>query len=156
MSTRSTLRWLDRDGNVVAQIYRHSDGYPSIVIPDLAEFFKWDTRANVPEYSAANFIYYMKMTMKELDEKIRAELGYKRPIETLEHLGYGIQNPNDGINDDVQYLYEIQYVYTPGKGKDVLDYIRIKVSKDMLRSGKLEWQFEGTLKEAIGHNWEED
>jgi len=167
MSTRSTLRWLDHRGNVVAQIYRHSDGYPTAVIPDLTEFFEWDTRASDPEYSAANFIYYMKVKQKELQEKIRTELDLSPPGESLEHLGYGIQNPNR-VNGDVEYLYEIQFMpqgnfltHDP-EGKEVLDHIRVKVSTNMLDLNKpisfenAKWQFEGTLREAVNHIWEDD
>ena len=62
MSTRCNIH-LPNEDEVEANIYRHYDGYPDAVLPDLARFFEQvradtqDTRFNDPSYLAAKFLY---------------------------------------------------------------------------------------------------
>jgi hypothetical protein len=65
MSTRANIHFTDRTGQVAANIYRHSDGYPEGVLPDLEKFFDAveaqvpnDTRFGDPEYLAAKFVVW--------------------------------------------------------------------------------------------------
>lgn len=65
MSTRCNIHFVSaKGGDVEANIYRHCDGYPDGVLPDLARFFAAvraqtsDTRFDDPEYLAAKFIVW--------------------------------------------------------------------------------------------------
>jgi hypothetical protein len=64
MSTRCNIHFTDSRGGVEANIYRHSDGYPDGVLPDLDRFFAAveaqtsDTRFNDPSYLAAKFVVW--------------------------------------------------------------------------------------------------
>jgi len=98
MSTRSQIRFMKNKKNVV-QIYRHSDGYPKAVIPDLYDFFIWyysepnSRKGEYPDYVAASFIYYEKKKLSNYDE------GYEK-------IGYGVENVGK-IHGDEEYLYEV-------------------------------------------------
>jgi hypothetical protein len=68
MSTRCQIEFYDvsesEQGEPVARIYKHSDGYPSNILPMLKELEKvlgkdlgiYGTRTNDPEWAAAEFI----------------------------------------------------------------------------------------------------
>jgi len=88
MSTRSQLRFVqrveqsDENGSAdrVAQVYRHSDGYPASVLRDLSQ-------------------------LKELlDATQPADLLEPSNMEHLDQplflLGHGVENPADGIHGD--------------------------------------------------------
>jgi hypothetical protein len=77
MSTRSQLRFvqrIDQDGELngadrVAQVYRHSDGYPASVLRDLAHLKNLldATRAERgPAYTAATFVFLDKPSTIDL------------------------------------------------------------------------------------------
>jgi len=72
MSTRCQIRFMKKGGTTV-QIYRHSDGYPESVIPDLYDFFKWyysepeSRQGDYPDYVGANFIYYEKKSLRNME-----------------------------------------------------------------------------------------
>ncbi|MBA7647678.1 hypothetical protein ES703_55456 [subsurface metagenome] len=109
-------------------VYRHSDGYPESVIPDLKEFLKWNESRNFDlEYQAANFIYWSKKKMEEQIERDLIMMGYihkeqdavpkeGRKIQTDRHglemrrriilTGHGICN-NDEFHPDIFYYYEV-------------------------------------------------
>jgi hypothetical protein len=54
MSTRCQILFC---GGVVQRlVYRHWDGYPGAVVPDVEAFLAWNTRDD-PEYAAANFLF---------------------------------------------------------------------------------------------------
>ena len=64
MSTRCNIHFSDGD-DIAANVYRHHDGYPEGVLPDMQRFFKLvesdsphDTRFDDPEYLAAKFIVW--------------------------------------------------------------------------------------------------
>ena len=50
MSTRCQIEF--RRGDVRRTVYRHWDGYPSAVIPDLLAFLAWSTRSGDIEWAA--------------------------------------------------------------------------------------------------------
>ena len=74
MSTRSQIEfkniWKDKkkkEHSSSRTVYRHSDGYPEGVIPDLKAFLKWNEGRNGDvEYQTANFIYWSKRKHEEL------------------------------------------------------------------------------------------
>ena len=91
MSTRCQIEF--KSGGVRRTVYRHSDGYPSAVIPDLLAFLAWSTRGGDVEYEAANFLYWSK---RELDERSA-------------QLGFGIC-ANDELHGDVEYYYVVEHL----------------------------------------------
>lgn len=69
MSTRCVINFCDAPTEryarkIVAKVYRHDDGYPEGVEPDLEQFFDAvrdqtnDTRFNDPSYLAAKFVVW--------------------------------------------------------------------------------------------------
>jgi hypothetical protein len=138
MSTRSQIRFTE-DGEAVAVIYRHSDGYPEGpggVVADLGRFVTWLTGEPQPrpvhdlEYLAANWIYWNKHRLAEIHEG-------------AEKLGIGVcPTTSDHVHGDCEYLY-------------AFDGEILKVSEHMGfndRPGNWDdvpWQFSGTLGEAL-------
>jgi len=88
MSTRCQIEF--RRGDVRRTVYRHWDGYPSAVIPDLLAFLAWSTRHGDVEYESANFLYWSK---RDMDEP---------------QLGFGIC-ANDELHGDAAYYYVVCY-----------------------------------------------
>lgn len=91
MSTRCQIEF--KSGDRRRTVYRHWDGYPSAVIPDLLEFLAWSTRRGDVEYESANFLFWSK---RELDE---------RNVQ----LGFGIC-ANDELHGDVEYYYVVEHI----------------------------------------------
>ena len=92
-------------------IYRHSDGYPESVIPDLKEFLEWNKERNFDiECQAANFIYWSKKKMEERLEKDPAISDYYSLNPEMKKrmllMGFGICN-NDEFHPDIFYYYEV-------------------------------------------------
>jgi hypothetical protein len=124
MSTRCQIEfqnfWKDDKGKEHLErrtIYRHSDGYPEGVIPDLKEFLKWNKgRNNDVEYTTANFVYWSKRWHeqnyfnKDLNEKIENKnLKWSDNQLTncsILHIGFGICE-NDEFHGDIEYFYEV-------------------------------------------------
>jgi len=133
MSTRSQLRFVERvdqdgepnaDGRV-ARVYRHSDGYPTSVLRDLAQLKDLldATRAERdPAYTAATFVFLDKLSTINLylDGDPERTIDAAQPADLLdptnmEHLdqplfllGHGIEDPADGIHGDEEYLYVVE------------------------------------------------
>lgn len=126
MSTRCTINFVwseDEIGKVpTAKIYRHMDGYPECVIPDLHSFFNHvlnttrDTRFNDPSYIAAKFVvwrsaHYAGVTWGEILETAREHMANpnfspETPfIPSLDFLSIGILSDTDPI--DIEYRYWI-------------------------------------------------
>lgn len=64
MSTRTQIRFVSEDGDRVAQVYNHSDGYPSSIVEELAKLEELLTDSGWhrgPEYAAAQYIFVRKM-----------------------------------------------------------------------------------------------
>lgn len=93
MSTRCQIEF--KSGDTRRTVYRHWDGYPGAVLPDLLEFLAWSTRGGDVEYEAANFIFWSKRGMEE------------RNVQ----LGFGIC-ANDELHGDIEYYYVVEH--TPG------------------------------------------
>jgi hypothetical protein len=133
MSTRSQLRFVERvdqdgepaDNDRVAQVYRHSDGYPESVLRDLAQLKELldATRAERgPGYTAASFVFLDKLSTIDLylggdpDRTIEAtqpaDLHDPSNMEHLDQpmflLGHGVENPAAGIHGDEEYLYVVE------------------------------------------------
>ena len=134
MSTRSQLRFVrrveqssDTDGDAerVAQVYRHSDGYPETVLRDLAQLKDLldATRAERgPAYTAAAFVFLDKLSTVGLylDGDPARTIDAAQPADLLEPanmahldqplflLGHGVENPADGIHGDEEYLYVVE------------------------------------------------
>lgn len=101
-------------------IYKHSDGYPEGVIPDLKDFLKWNNGRNDDvEYTTANFIYWSKRkheeeyfninwrTKKIENKNLKWSDNQPTNCSTL-HIGFGICE-NDGFHGDIEYFYEVVY-----------------------------------------------
>ena len=90
MSTPCQIEFKDdKKGTERRIIYKHSDGYPERMIPELKEFLKWNKeRNNDLDYAAANYIYWGKT--RDQDPK----------------LGYGIC-PGKELYNYVSYVYRI-------------------------------------------------
>jgi len=92
-------------------VYRHSDGYPESVLPDLKEFLKWNEGRNFDlEYQAANFIYWSK---KKMEKQIKRDLEMAGGTSNVPEMkrrmiltGHGICN-NDEFHPDIVYYYEV-------------------------------------------------
>jgi hypothetical protein len=89
MSTRCQIEF--RSGEVRRTVYRHWDGYPSAVIPDLLAFLAWSERRGDVEYETANFLYWSK-----------------RALDASKQLGFGVC-ANDELHGDIEYYYVVRY-----------------------------------------------
>ena len=127
MSTRSQTEFISVNGIDVDKrtVYRHSDGYPEAMIPDLFNFIRWNQgRMHDPEYTAANWIYWNKRRDEDeylnSDSAKRAErrehnIVWSGPEVEHDHnsvvkLGYGVCN-NDEYHGDIAYLYKVVFTY---------------------------------------------
>ncbi|QGX93415.1 hypothetical protein EI982_00810 (plasmid) [Haloplanus rallus] len=133
MSTRSQLRFVQRsespdeqsEPDRVAQIYRHSDGYPDSVLRDLVQLKQLldETRTERgPAYAAAQFMFVDTLSTMALyvDEGRDRSIHADKPSDLLEPanmehldqplflLGHGVENPADGIHGDEEYLYVVE------------------------------------------------
>jgi hypothetical protein len=184
LSTRSQLRFVQRigyerdDGEVetserIAQVYRHSDGYPEAVLPDLLglkRLLEMTRTERGPDYAAAQFVFLEKLramsfyigTDPERSITVRAPEAMTDPA-SFEHLdqprfllGHGIENPADGIHGDEEFLYVVEL---PRIEFGEVSEWSVKVSEHggfPRWDGPTEeafdraaWQYEGTLSGAI-------
>jgi hypothetical protein len=136
LSTRCTVHFHD-DGTEEPEaiIYRHSDGYPSGVLPDIEAFFaacengtaanggRPDTRFNDPSYLAAKFVVYQSQSLRRHMDQFYAELakddaeGYyadKGSRSELDFLGTGIM-AEDPM--DIEYRYHLHCGGAGGAGR---------------------------------------
>jgi len=124
MSTRCQIdfisKWKDDKDKIHEErnrVYRHSDGYPEGVLPDLKEFLKWNEGRNSDiEYMTANFIFWNKR--KHEDEYFNKDLDGKDKDKNLKwdsiqstntsilHIGFGVCDVNS-FHGDIEYFYEI-------------------------------------------------
>ncbi len=81
-----------RNGTIRRTIYRHWDGYPAAVMPDLLAFLAWSKDPGHVECESANFIHWSKRHMDEEDQQ----------------LGLGIC-ANDELHSDIEYYYVVDY-----------------------------------------------
>jgi hypothetical protein len=139
MSTRSQIcfqvRWKNEKGKEHKErrtVYRHSDGYPEGVLPDLREFLRWNRGRNTDvEYMAANFIYWSKRMQEELYWKPKGTVGKEEWATDKErskwsdcgstgcstlHTGFGVCN-NDEFHGDIEYYYIVDVLMKDQKTK---------------------------------------
>jgi hypothetical protein len=104
MSTRCIINFGTTDHKIVAKVYRHSDGYPTAILPDLTRFCEdvamqtQDTRFDDPSYLAAKYVVWQA---HEYARKLNEKFEYV-PTEMLDFLGVGIVQNNPG---DIDYEY---------------------------------------------------
>lgn len=110
MSTRSNIHFTGFGSTtIVANIYRHSDGYPEGVFPDLEKFFDEverqtsDTRFDDPSYLAAKFVVWQAGENAKI-----AAYDYKngRPgeVKPLDFLSVGVVSYDAA---DGEYIYTV-------------------------------------------------
>ena len=99
-------------------LYRHLDGYPEGVVPDLKEFLKWNGGRNSDlEFMTANFIYWSKRHFEEnyyhekygggLDDKGKPKKwSDPQDFNSMLLLGFGICE-KDCFHGDIEYFYEV-------------------------------------------------
>lgn len=119
MSTRSTINFCDGD-RVSAKIYRHSDGYPEGVLPDLEQFFADvaeqtdDTRFNDSSYLAAKFVVW------QADQNTWHYNGADRvKNDPLDFLGVGVIIEDPG---DIEYTYFLDCHKLDEKGRPTVTH----------------------------------
>ncbi|MDB9247488.1 hypothetical protein PN419_00505 [Halorubrum ezzemoulense] len=110
MSTRSQIRFIDADNGSVAQVYKHSDGYPTGVLPLLAQVRQCARPS--PQYNAATFIFAGKLASGNLvdDERYYDPEQWGDLYDDMYPrvaLGYGVEDPSTGIHGDEEYLYRV-------------------------------------------------
>ena len=133
MSTRSQFRFVERVDQTgepnaddrVAQVYRHSDGYPESALRDLAQLkepLDATRTERGPAYTAATFVFLDKLSTIDLylDGEPERTIDAAQPADLLdpanmEHLdqplfllGHGIEDSADGIHGDEEYLYVVE------------------------------------------------
>jgi len=94
MSTRCVINFCD-GGVTMSKVYRHYDGYPEAVKPDLQQFFKdvkaqtQDTRFSDPIYLSAKFVVW------QANQNNRSHANGE--VKMLDFLGVGpcVENPGD-------------------------------------------------------------
>lgn len=185
MSTRCQLRFVrDLDAGrtadpkaQVAQLYKHSDGYPEAVVPLLARvraLLEATQTGRGPAYAAAQVVLVDSLGTIQLyldpdrspDRRIAAATpadvcdlaAMKHLNQPLFLLGHGIEDPRHGIHGDEEYLYVVEAPpYHPGE--DELSDWRVAVSTHCgfprwdgatdTAFERAEWQFVGDLNAAV-------
>jgi hypothetical protein len=184
MSTRSQLRFIrpDQDDaspekpSGVAQVYKHSDGYPSAVVHllvELADLLHATDTLRGPTYAAAQFIFLDTCSVMPLYLPSDAEPDESRTIDAasprdavdpsqmreldqpLFLLGNAVEDPATGIHGDEEFLYEIEV--PPGPSAALEDWsVRVSAhcgfprwnGQTALAFDRATWQFRGSLPDA--------
>jgi len=183
MSTRSQLRFVQRveqsDGTAdsadrVAQVYRHSDGYPESVLRDLTQLKALldATRAERgPGYTAAAFVFLDKLSTIDpyLDGDPERTIDAAQPADLLDPdnmqhldqplflLGHGVEDPADGIHGDEEYLYVVELPTTNPFEEPSEWTIKVSGHSAFPRWDgptdeafeRANWQFRGPLEDAL-------
>lgn len=135
MSTRCRIdfiiKWIDEKGKEHTErrcVYRHNDGYPEGVIPDLKEFLEWNAgRNNDVEYTTANFIYWSKHRMEKYLRE--GEKWDDKDSNSICHIGFGVC-AKDCWHGDLEYYYEVLLNDDTTKSKIVKSKVyQVKVYK---------------------------
>jgi hypothetical protein len=183
MSTRSQLRFVHRieqpdetagSADRIAQVYRHSDGYPGSVLRDLAQLKALldATRAERgPGYRAATFVFLDKLSTVDLylDGDPERTIDADQPSDLLEPanmehldqplflLGHGVENPADGIHGDEECLYVVE-LPTENPFDETTEWT-VKVGGHSAfprwdgptdeAFERASWQFDGSLENAV-------
>lgn len=117
MSTRCNIHFNYYDGKTAANIYRHSDGYPDGVLPDLERFFADveaqtdDTRFSDASYLAAKFVVWQATENAQIwaFDYITGKPGEVKPLNFL-GVGVVMQDAGDG-----EYVYEVTEARNGGR-----------------------------------------
>ena len=183
MSTRSQLRFVQRveqtdetDGSAdrVAQVYRHSDGYPESVLRDLTQLKELldATRAERgPGYTAATFVFLGKLSTvglyldgdpeRTIDATQPADLLEPSNMEHLDQpmflLGHGVEDSADGFHGDEEFLYVVELPTTNAFDEPAEWTVKVSGHSAFPRwDGPTDeafeqatWQFEGALTVAL-------
>jgi len=117
MSTRSEIQFKSHGQKF--QVYHHSDGYPSWMIPHLQAFFKWnDSRNDDISYTVANFFLFSKLqnAFRNLEWTNERE-GTKKTLEedfeksgsnmSSYHTGCGVASVSDEIREEWLYFVDL-------------------------------------------------
>lgn len=113
MSTRSQIGFYNKkeDSNkkFEALIYRHSDGYPSAVLPDIIPFLKWwKTVRGISdlEYVSARLLQYLCNEYDKASKAFEKEFGktLNKNDDYTGTLGHGICK---GFHGDIEYFYKV-------------------------------------------------
>jgi hypothetical protein len=121
MSTRCNIHFAYVSGPPVANVYRHSDGYPEGVLPDLDKFFAAveaqtsDTRFSDPSYLAAKFVVWQAGRSAKL-EAYDWRTSTQGEVKPLAFLGVGIMSQDA---EDAEYIYT---VICRGSGRPEVTY----------------------------------
>jgi hypothetical protein len=114
MSTRCTINFCYQSkDHINAKIYRHCDGYPEGVLPDLEEFFKavvadtTDTRFGDPNYLAAKFVVWQAAQNAKHYDSSTGEYVASKPLDFIS-LGICMKDPGD-----IEHTY---FVVCSGRG----------------------------------------
>jgi hypothetical protein len=184
MSTRSQLRFIRPDQDDaspeeptgVAQVYKHSDGYPSAVVHllvELADLLHATETLRGPTYAAAQFIFLDTCSVMPLYLPADDDLDASRmmPASTprdvvdpsamhdldqpLFLLGNAVEDPATGIYGDEEFLYEPEV--PPGPSADLEDWaVRVSAYCEFphwdgataLAFDQATWRFRGPPSEA--------
>jgi hypothetical protein len=106
MSTRSTTHFQE-NGQDIAIVYRHSDGYPEGAGVDLLRFIGecaklQDSRLSDPSYLAAKYVVFLADMFNRTMKKVNGEYKYVKSKSKLEFLGVGVLMEDPG---DIRYRY---------------------------------------------------
>jgi hypothetical protein len=110
MSTRSQLGFYEAGEKDLKKhiglIYRHCDGYPTGILPDIMPFLKAfkDGRGNDPEYQGARLLGALLKENSDYMKKHEGYLGTRLKCGSENFLGYGICNSFHG---DIAYFYAV-------------------------------------------------
>lgn len=100
MLTRCNIYFVE-GSEILANVYKHCDGYPDSVMPDLGNFFDevekqtQDTRFNDAEYLAAKYLVWKAKCYTD---------SYQNQANYLAFLGLGVCDQDHG---DIEYIYTV-------------------------------------------------
>ena len=110
MSTRSQIGFYEKGekdfSKFRALLYRHSDGYPSGVLPDIIPFLIWwrKTRGTDIEYCSARLLQYICNEYDGSTKDFTKKLNWKKDEGPTGIYGHGICNT---FHWDIAYFYKI-------------------------------------------------
>lgn len=125
MSTRCNIHF-SYGKDTVSNIYRHSDGYPEGVVPDLTEFFTdvkaecKDTRFGDPSYLAAKYVVWQAQAFAvDYDFSGSGPIKVKPKASRLDFRSLGVMTEDAG---DAEYIYNVDCNKHDADGFPVVTY----------------------------------